>query len=457
MSLRLKIALALAGLVLLATSVIAVSALGSTRDQLQREVDESLLEVMDELPRRLVQGRPTRPGGEPVQEDGIDTDFPELDGVRGDRFDQFVWQIRRADGTIVVESAIGELPSVPPGASQRLVTARIAGDRYRVLSADLRAGATVQVARSLAEADRVVASLRRRTFVSIGLVAATAALAGWLIGQALTRRLAHLTSVAEHVAATGRLDVPVPTDGRDETGRLGVAFDRMLDALASSREAQHRLVQDAGHELRTPLTSVRTNVSVLRQIDQLSPDDRRQLLDDLDSETRELSTLIDEVVSLATDRAQDDPIGPVDLRALADKVAGRARRRTDVPIVVAGASHAPATGRPAALERAISNLVDNAIKFHADPTQPIEVAVQTNGVEVADRGPGIAASDLPHVFERFYRSIDARSTPGSGLGLSIVHDTAIAHGGRATATAREGGGAVVGFTVGLIPPSSASA
>ena len=127
-------------------------------------------------------------------------------------------------------------------------------------------------------------------------------LLGWFIALTVTRRLERLALVAGEVASTGRLDVDVPVDGRDETGRLGRAFSGMLDALHRSKREQQQLVQDAGHELRTPLTSLRTNVSVLRRrFDNLPADAREQLLNDLDSETRELTDLVNELVELATE------------------------------------------------------------------------------------------------------------------------------------------------------------
>jgi two-component system, OmpR family, sensor histidine kinase MprB len=105
------------------------------------------------------------------------------------------------------------------------------------------------------------------------------------------------------------------------------------------------------------------------------------------------------------------------------------------------------SGRAAAIERAVGNLVDNALKFDDESTEPVEVVQRGGRVEVRDRGPGIAAADLPHVFDRFYRATAARSRPGSGLGLAIVADVAERHGGSVFADARDGGGAVIGFTL----------
>ena len=289
----------------------------------------------------------------------------------------------------------------------------IDGERYRMLTAGLPSGGAVQAARNLAETDRLLDSLRNRILVAVALVVAAAAGLGWLVARQITRRLVRLTGTAEQVAATGRLDVPVPVDGTDEAGRLGAAFNEMLAALARSKDDQQRLVQDAGHELRTPLTSLRTNISVLRRHDRLAPDTMAKVLDDLDGEARELTDLTNELVELATDRRGDEPSSELSLGALAERVAARAARRTGRRVVV-DADAGVVTGRPLMLERAITNLVDNAAKFDEGGEAPIEVVVRQGSVEVLDRGPGIAPADLPHLFDRFYRAAEARGRPGSG-------------------------------------------
>jgi two-component system sensor histidine kinase MprB len=263
-----------------------------------------------------------------------------------------------------------------------------------------------------------------------------------------------LTSAAEDVARTRLLGIEVPVTGYDEVGRLGRSFDRMLGRLAQSEEDQRRLVQDAGHELRTPLTSLRTNISLLRRIDELPPATREELVADLTQEARELTDLVNELVDLAAGQSDTEPPQRVDLADIAEDVAGLARRRTGRDIVVRASGDTSTDGRPALLQRAMSNLVENAAKFDRDGKAPIEIAVSgparpgTVRVEVLDRGPGIAAGDLIRIFDRFYRAPDARSLPGSGLGLSIVREVAMTHGGAPFAFRRDGGGSVIGFTVG---------
>ena len=250
--------------------------------------------------------------------------------------------------------------------------------------------------------------------------------------------------MAEH----GRLDVPVPVAGRDEVARLGRAFDDMLGRLANSVQDQQRLVQDAGHELRTPLTSLRTNISLLKRFEELPPDAREELLADLAGEARELTDLVNELVDLAAGQRDDDPLAEVNLADVAEKAAASARRRTGREIAVRTIRPAVVEGRSAALHRALSNLLENAAKFDAGGTEPIEVVVTRARMEVLDRGPGIADTDLTRVFDRFYRAPAARGLPGSGLGLAIVREIATAHGGHAFAAHRPGGGATLGFTVG---------
>ena len=452
MSLRAKLVLALVLLTSMAAISIGIWSYAATSHLLNDQIDQSL----DSSASLAGGGR--GPLGD--RHDGDDVADPA-------RFsDQNVTQVLAADGDRVGGSATVVLPvddldrAVAAGAlASARRNIRVDGVAYRMLTTSQGAGpGAVQVARSLSETDRVLDSLRNLTIVATTLVVALAAGVGWLIARQVTRRLARLTGVAEEVAATGRLDVPVPVGGSDEAGRLGTAFNEMLTALGRSRDAQQRLVQDAGHELRTPLTSLRTNVSVLRRHETLAPETRTRVIEDLDAETRELTGLVNELVELATDARDDEPAQRVELAPLVERVAERARRRTGRLIAVT-ADGSVVEGRPQALERAVSNLLDNAAKFDApDPGQaeghpPIEVEVAAGRVEVRDRGPGIPDDDLDHVFDRFHRAVGARSRPGSGLGLAIVRDIVESHRGTVSAANRPGGGAVVGFTLPLASPA----
>lgn len=445
MSLRLKVVVALVGLVSVATVAIGVFSYRTTRDELLGQIDSSLRSTASQL---------QRPGG--------------IDQVLGPRsrgsfrsVGDIVVQVIDGDGSIYQLQDEVRLPvgsadlALAAAADQRswLRSVTVNGSAYRMLTMSLGDGrGAVQVARSLTEMDDVLAALRTRILSASVVVIVAAALLGALLAQQLTRRLIRLTEAAEEVRGTGRLDVAVAVGGSDETARLAAAFQEMLAALARSKDDQQRLVQDAGHELRTPLTSLRTNVYLLRRAGEPggSMDDaaRRRVLDDLDSESQELSRLVEEVVEVASDRRGDEPELDVDLGTLVDRVAQRWTTRSGRQVRVHLLDPATVTGRPLALERAVGNLVENALKFD-DGDGPIEVTCEGGRVEVADRGPGIDADQRERVFDRFYRSTDARSRPGSGLGLSIVADVVHRHGGRVFVAARAGGGAVVGFVLPL--------
>ncbi|OIK06392.1 sensor histidine kinase [Streptomyces monashensis] len=324
---------------------------------------------------------------------------------------------------------------------------QIQGDRYRVATVALGGGrGAVQVAQQYSDTEDLLRQLKERTVELSAVVLVVAGLAGWWLARRIAGRLVRLTRVAEDVARTGRLDTEVPVAGPDEVGRLGRAFDGMLGRLAASEEVQRRLVQDAGHELRTPLTSLQANAALLDRIDQLPPQAKADLIADMKSETRELVNLVNELVDLAAgDRNAEQPTEIV-LSTLAEDATALARRRTGREILVE-ADDTVVRARPDAVQRALTNLLENAAKFDHDGTDPIEVAITGTHVEVRDRGPGIAEADLPRVFDRFYRADSARSLPGSGLGLAIVHAVAVAHGGTAFARNRTGGGAIIGFTL----------
>ncbi|MER7394625.1 HAMP domain-containing sensor histidine kinase [Streptomyces sp. NPDC000151] len=333
------------------------------------------------------------------------------------------------------------------GTTRRYVT-ELGDDRYRVATVALGGGrGAVQVAQQFSDTEDLLDNLQRRTAALTVAVVLATGLAGWWLARRITGRLVRLTGVAETVAETGRLDMAVPVAGPDEVGRLGRAFDDMLGRLARSEEDQRRLVQDAGHELRTPLTSLRTNIALLRRLSELPPRAREELVEDMAGEARELTDLVNELVELAAGHRNDEEPVETALSEVAEKAAARARRRTGREIVVQ-ADDTVAEARPGALQRAISNLLENAAKFDADGTAPVEVVVTGPRIEVRDRGPGVPEADLPRVFDRFYRADAARSLPGSGLGLAIVHEVATAHNGTAFAHNRPDGGATIGFTLG---------
>jgi two-component system sensor histidine kinase MprB len=224
--------------------------------------------------------------------------------------------------------------------------------------------------------------------------------------------------------------------GDDELAGLARSYNAMLEALAESRRAQRQLVADASHELRTPLSTVQANVELLSRAGELPPEERAALREDLLSQLRELTGLVGDLVELARERPPESELEELDL---AELVAGCIERRggrfeTDL-------RSSPVRGDRARLERAVTNLLDNARKW-SPPDGTIHVTVADGELIVRDEGPGIEDADRPYVFDRFYRSADSRRLPGSGLGLAIVRQAAEMHGGAAwAAPPREGSGA----------------
>ena len=326
-------------------------------------------------------------------------------------------------------------------------TLAIDGTEYRMLTSPWHEGGVIQIARDLDEINDVLGSLRiRLLLLALAGVAAAAAL-GWWLARRIVRPVVKLRDTAEQIASTQDLTTPIPADGDGEVGSLARSFTTMVDALATSRAQQQRLITDASHEMRTPLTSLRTNIEVLGRADQMPEAQRAEVLDALQLEVGELSELVAELVELATDSSKAEAPEPVVLADLATDVATRAIRRwsREVSVTTDGDGE-PILGQPAQLERAISNLVDNAVKY-SPAGSPVEIAVTRTDVVVRDRGPGIAPEDQPHVFDRFYRSTLARTEPGSGLGLAIVEQIVQRHHGRVWATNRPDGGAEVGFSL----------
>ncbi|WP_026425591.1 HAMP domain-containing sensor histidine kinase [Actinokineospora inagensis] len=334
---------------------------------------------------------------------------------------------------------------------------RIGPDRYQVWSTPTSTGA-VQVAMDAEQVEGTVTELGL-WHVLVGLAGiAVAALLGRVVARTALRPVDTLTAAAEDVARTQDLSAGIEVRGTDELARLGAAFNAMLTALADSRDAQRRLVQDAGHELRTPLTSLRNNIELLVHAAstgrQLAPEDQTRLLADLSAQAVELTTLIEELVDLSTGERSPEAEELVDLSDVVGPAVERARARAPQVSYATDFTPARVHARVAALERAVLNLLDNAAKWSPPgSTVTARITASSDGarIDVDDEGPGIADADVPHVFQRFYRSDEARALPGSGLGLAIVEQIATQHGGTVWAGRAETGGARVSILLPIAP------
>jgi two-component system sensor histidine kinase MprB len=447
-SFRARIALAAAAAVAIAIAVGSVGVYFVVRSQLRGEVDNALRERAPQaevgvgrLGRFFVELPPVRFGGAAALAELVPSSADALPKLT----DGVLPRTERARSV-----AAGQ-------AAPYFEDATIQGVHLRVFTTQVAPGWALRLARPLGETDDTLARLRW-VLLLVGLTGVGVAVAlGLAVARTALRPVRRLTEAAEHVTVTNDLSRRIEADGQDELSRLAASFNTMLGALERSQDAQRQLVADASHELRTPLTSLRTNVEVLARVGRLPTAERRALLADVVGQLDELTELVGDLVELARDG--EPPVEePYDLRLdelVADAVE-RARRRAPGADFRTYLEPTVVQGTPERLHRAAANLLDNAAKWSPAGT-PIDVVVRDGELLVRDRGPGIADDDLDRVFDRFYRSPDARGLPGSGLGLAIVREIAERHGGRVGAERPDGGGALLRLTLSprLEPPSTA--
>ncbi|MGV9824143.1 MULTISPECIES: ATP-binding protein [unclassified Gordonia (in: high G+C Gram-positive bacteria)] len=441
-SLRLRVTLLSATVVLVAVSLMAAAAYFVVYRAMYNEVDsqlESRADGMTALAKTgMLNDRPESLVAGTVFSTNI-----SLALVRPDGQTYLVGSVPFQD----VERRIARSTNHPGNNLQSLRTV----DNQRVLARKLDDGNTLILAQSLLHTDRVLKRLAWVLLVVGCGGVALAALAGTTVARAGLRPVARLTRAAERVARTQDL-TPIPVSGNDELARLTESFNTMLAALAQSRDQQARLVADAGHELRTPLTSLRTNLELLIAASEpgappVPAADMIELRSDVVAQIEELSTLVGDLVDLAREDTPEVVLEEVDLAEVVDQALERVRRRrTDVdfevstmPWFVFGDQHG--------LSRAVLNVLDNAAKWsprgHAVVVGLAQVDDVTAELTVADAGPGIPPEDRELVFERFYRSTQSRSMPGSGLGLAIVRQVVVRLGGWVRAEQSTMGGALI--------------
>lgn len=308
----------------------------------------------------------------------------------------------------------------------------------------------------------------RRT-LALSLLAATVlgGVAAWFVaGRAIRAGLRPVTRFVEYAEAAAsaatvsgaNLPDPPPVPGRrdhDELARLERALAALLASLRQSQDRLHQLVADAGHELRTPLASLRNNVALLRRSRRTGrplPDGREQmLLRDVEEQTVELSDLVDDLVDLSGQHEWPVDHHPIRFDETVQRAVRRAARRSRHHHLEVTTQPWTVNGDDPALERAVVNLLDNAIKFSPEGAS-VDVGLRDGVLTVSDRGHGLTEREAALAFHRFWRAPSARSLPGGGLGLAMVADIAESHGGDATLTPRPGGGCVASLRLPGHPP-----
>jgi len=470
MSFRRRITLASAAAVAIAVVLASALVYVLTSDELHGQVDTQLRNRVDNL--RLVARAPT-PRGRPLLDlpdnksplarqlleassappgNALGNVSPRPNQVRGyqqliDSTGKVLFRSGAADVTLPVESKARSLASGTGKSYFR--NARVNGIELRILAERLAPGRAVQFAQPLTEVNQLLSHLRLiLVLIALGGIA-LAALLGRLVAGAAVLPVKRLTRATEHVAQTMDLSQRFHSAGEDEIGRLAVSFNAMLDALEQSMtaldrsvHAQRQLVADASHELRTPVTSLRTNIEILQRAESMNTEERRLLLDDVVEQIEELTLLMNDLIDLA--RGEEPRANAEDMRLdlVVGEVVDRARKHAPGTPLHVELEPTIVVGIPARLERAVGNLIDNAIKY-SPPGEPVEIRLQGEELTVRDHGPGIPIEDLPHVFDRFYRGAEARGRPGSGLGLAIVRQVAGQQGGTVAAERGPGGGTLM--------------
>jgi two-component system, OmpR family, sensor histidine kinase MprB len=453
-TLRHRIAAA-AGLAVAVTVLIAATAtFFAVSTRLHQQIDDALRSRAQELATGadpdhdatdLCAGADAR-GSRTFPPPPTDRDDARFGGAEG------YLQVVCADGTVLRPTgAPTALPTSPQdvelarsGSGQRLVSTRVAGIHLRVLTRALGPGqGAVQVARPLTEVDR---SLRNILIVLAVVSAAGIALAaglGAIVARAALAPVERFTRRTEEIAGNPGAVERIAVVGNDELARLATSFNATVDALEQSVEAQRHLVADASHELRTPIASLRANIQTIEDLDRLPTDERTALRADILAELDELTELVADVVELARGSKPDRNLDDVRVDRIVVSLVERAEARGGVDVTFrVDAEPTVVRGEPDRVNRAISNLLDNAIKW-SPAGDVVELTLRDGTLTVRDHGPGFSTADLPHVFERFYRANDARGMPGSGLGLAIVRQAAEAHGGGVEASNAAGGGAEI--------------
>ena len=433
----------------LSVAFMAAGAYVVVRMQLQSSLDESLVDRAEDAARGQVLVQITN-----------DYDIPSWALGAGDVRIAFVREdgiSRFLDQGDPPRLAQPEFDVAAGQSDQSLRTVFVEDTAYRVVAVPTPTpGIALVIAQSLEPQRQTLRSLGLVCFL-IGLAGIVAAgAAGWVVARNGLRPVRRLTSDVEEIARTEDLR-PLPVEGDDEVARLATAFNQMLASLAASRDRQRRLVADAGHELRTPLTSLRTNIDLLTQAGTGLPEEARaELLADVRAQIEELTTLVGDLVELARDDPMSPVVGTVELHEVLDAALARVRRRA--PGLTFGIEAEPwyVEGEAGAIERALTNLLDNAAKW-SPPSGTVHVSLAGGVVTIDDEGSGIDEADLPHVFERFYRATESRTMPGSGLGLAIVAQVAERHSGTVTAGRSPSGGTRMTFALPGAPSPKPSA
>ncbi|MCD6291437.1 MAG: HAMP domain-containing protein [Anaerolineae bacterium] len=391
-------------------------------------------------------------------------------------------QIRGRDGRVVQRSTnLGEftLPGREDAFRASLAGHSVVyevhdnGRHIRIYSAPIRLRSgqiigVVEVGQSMDGLDATLHTLRWTLVIGMGTALILAALVGAFLARTALHPVDEITRTARQIAAGRgpeelgrRLQIRQPND---EVGRLASTFNEMLERLEQLFQMQQRLVADVSHELRTPLTTLRGNLDLLRRGAADDPQMREEAIAVMEAEIARMTRMLSDLLLLAqADAGVQLKLQPVELDTLLLDVYRQALIMSAgrVEVHLGHEDQAQVLGDEDRLRQLLLNLVENAIKYTpAGGRVTLSLAREPGWIRitVADTGIGIAPEDLPHIFDRFYRSDKARtrSMGGTGLGLSIAQWIARAHGGQITVESRLGEGSEFTLWLPDRPPTSTS-
>jgi len=457
-SLRTRLTLAGGGAVFVALAIASLVIYFDVRSKLHDQIDVSLIRSAEgvatkslgvngslKLPSAKTGSTGKRPAGRPRgPANPKSSNAALLFGKDASGFFQVIPSI----GAVTLGGLSGFVPlfgrdeSVASGLSPPYFRdVRYRGVAMRLYTMRLSSDGLVRTARPLTEANATIARVRWLLFgLTLG-GALAAGLLGRLAANAVLRPVRALAAAVREVSATRELNQRIPVSGRDELASLAADFNAMLAALDESHQAQQQLIADASHELRTPLTAHRANIELLARPD-LPVERRQRVLGAAVRAIEELSALVGDLIQAARDGRSVDAREPLALDELVAAAVERAQHRASGLRFESRLEPYRFVGARSRLERALDNVLDNAIKW-SPPGGTVDVRLVDGTITVRDHGPGIDEADLPHVFDRFYRAAAARALPGSGLGLAIVKQTLDDHGGSVTVANADGGGTLL--------------
>lgn len=320
----------------------------------------------------------------------------------------------------------------------------------------------LQVGRILGPTEAALKRLRLLLLFAGGFTLVLAGTLGWLLAGAALKPIDRITETASAIQA-GDLSKRINYSGpKDEVGRLAGTLDNMLGrlqtaylSLEKAEAAQRRFVSDASHELRTPLTTIRGNVELLTKMGDADPVTRAEALADIAGESERMSRLVADLLVLARADSKlelkKEEINPAALLADAARTASALSEKVSFrPGDFSAFAGCKLLGDADYLKQLFLILMENAFKYTSAGGE-VRLEARLNGsffeVDVIDNGIGIAQSELPYIFERFYRADQVRSDQGTGLGLAIARWIAAEHGGAIVVKSKEGEGST--FTVRL--------